>query len=703
MRKALAIIAACAEFAFRVPDKIRPADWLKRHVTIPPITGAMEPGPLDTERNPPMEGLLDLILQPHVHFFTMPKSGRVGGSLLCMCVVLHELGTNPGPILWVDPSRSSARQLFRRELEPFILACPPVAAQALLDKEHWTASLCFFKGGSFLRMAGAGSPNELAGYQARVVIINEGDKVHHTTKGEAPAHDLAIVRTKQFTASRKILENSTPTDEHGIWGRFLKGSQHHCYVPCPHCSETTPDFVPPETVEAGRSPWSYDPGLSGWQRLTFFPEEAEVPFSETLEPLPKGEVRLEKTGQFKFDHCRVVETREVEPGKFEPVPIGWDFEAVLRDTRYECAHCGKGIPQRELPWMVKRYRFIRHNPKAPRDHVSVHFWAAYCALGEKPDEIWGEIAKKFILAGHNPGALHDFFNNDLGKPFRLVPTEVEESDITRLQNASPAYMRRTIPHRPLFLSMTIDVQEQTGDNPFWWQVWAWGIHWEQPGWPTWAALVDYGSAVAWSELEEIAGLSPIAKRREEDPDRFHCYQWRDPKTEALEIFHVGFGLVDSGDQAQSDANVYQWVREKSGGIFSPSKGGGRNQLFGSTIRVSILEKDTPNEMQLVWYRSDFFAQKVYRQTIKDRKFARYLPRDLDSEFIAQTTDERTVWDKGKLVWKAMKKNNHLGDCWKMNEVLSGTIEEELDKLRVARIEAEAAEALAAQKDTSAKK
>lgn len=696
MKKALKIIATCAQFAFRVPEKIRSAEWIKRNVIIPPITGAMEPGPLDTERNPPMEGLLDLIHQPHVHFFTLPKSGRVGGSLLCICIVLHELANNPGPILWVDPSRSSARQLFRRELEPFMLACPPVAEQAILSKEKWTASLCFFKGGSYLRMAGAGSPNELAGFQARVIIINEGDKVHHTTKGEAPAHDLAIVRSKQFTASRKIIENSTPTDEHGIWARFLKGSQHHCYIPCPLCSKPSKKFRPPEKVEPGRSPWSYDPGLAGWQRLTFFPEEAEVPFDENLNPLPSGETRLEKTSQVVFEHCRIVETREVEPGKLEPVPVGWDFERVLKETRYRCQHCGKDIPQQELAWMVKRYWWMPHNPKAPRDHVSAHFWAAYCALGETPDTVWGEIAKKFILAGHNPGALHDVYNNDFGKPFRLSPTEVEENDITRLQNASPHYIRRTIPFRPEALSMTIDVQEQTGDSPFWWSVWAWGIHWDQPGWPTWGALVDYGSAVSWGELEEIAGLAPMAKRRQDEPDRFHAYSWRDPQTGKTEEFGILAGLVDSGDQAQSDANVYQWVRERAGGIFSPSKGGGRNQLFGQTIRVSTLEKDTPRELPLVWYRSDYFAQKVYRLIIKDRKFVRYLPRDLDAEFIAQVTDEHTEWDKGKLVWKARKKNNHLGDCWKMSEVLSGTIEEELDKLRVERIEAEASKATEAE-------
>jgi len=703
MRKFLKVAAAVTVFALRVPEKMRRCKWMSLHVEIPSVTGALEPGPLDTSRFAPVEGLHDLLNQRHCHFFTLAKSARVGGTLFAVCTILYEIENDPGPILWVDPSRSSARQFFRRELEPFLLACKPIAQQALRDKEHWTASQLFFRGGSFIRIAGAGSPNELAGFQARVIVINEGDKVHHTTKGEAPAHELAIVRSKQFRETRKIIENSTPTDEHGpTWQRFKKGSQHHCYVPCPHCTakrskkfRRNKPFSPPADPAPGRSPLSYDPRLAGWQRFTFSPEEAEVPFDENLNDLPRGKLRMEKTGGFIFEHCRIVETREVEPGKFEPVPVGWDFEEMLRETKYKCQHCGKLISHSSLNWMIARYWFKAHNPKAPKDHISAHLWAAY-----SPWEVWGEIAKKFVLAGTNPGALHDVYNNDFGKPFSLAPTEVDENDITKLQNASPHYMRGMIPLAPVLLTMTVDVQEQTGDNPFWWEVWAWGIHWDLPGWPTWCALVDYGSAVSWSELEEIAGISPLAKRLPTDPDRFHEYKWRNLERNEIEAHRIFAGLVDSGDQAQSDANVYDFVR-RNGHIFSPSKGGGRNQLFGQTIRTSILEKGTPNELNLVWYRSDYFAQRVYRHAIKDRKLLRYLPRNLDADFIAQVTDERTVWEHGRLIWKAMKKNNHLGDCWKMNEVLEGTVEEALDALRVERMEAEAAAELQAEKSSAA--
>ena len=664
MLKALRIIAASAAISFRIPPKLRVCEWLTRNIIIPAVTGAVEPGPLDTSRVPPMEGLYDIIALRHVHFFTLAKSARVGGTLFAIGLVCHKISENPGPILWVDPTRTSARQLFRRELEPFLLACKPVGSQAFQDKEHWTASLCFFKGGSFLKMAGAGSPNELAGFQAELAIINEGDKVHHTTKGEAPPHELAIVRTKQFRHTRKVVENSTPTDEFGpTWKRFLKGTQRHCYVPCPHCK--------------------------AMQRLTFSPEEKEVPFEQpefdeaayrtlhiTNPPaLPKGTTRIEKTGGFAFDHCRLTQRREVEPGVWENVTLGWDYDRVLAETQYRCV-AGCLIDHTDLNWMLRRYRWIAHNSKSDKAHESAHFWAAF-----SPFEHWGEIAKKFLLAMGDQGAMHDVWNNDFGLPFKALATEVDEDDIQRLVKASPEYTLRTLPFRPIALTITVDVQKQGSANPFWWMIFAWGIAWDEPGWPTVAALVDYGPAASWEVIEELAAIRPLIKRRPEDPDRYHEYGWRNPDTQEVEKFRVLNGLVDSGDQAQSEAEVYAFcLRNRD--IFNPSKGGSRSHCGGNRTRLSPVYE---GKLQLLWYWSDVFCQTLYQRIIKQRKIRRLLPIDLGPEFFDQLTDEHTVEKNGRLKWEARRRNNHLGDCWKLQEVLGGDIEGHFDILRAERL------------------
>ncbi len=683
MNKAAAIFARTAHAVFKPRPKLRVWAWLDRYVRIPLVVGSREPGPLKTSRIPPMRGLYDLYWQRHVHFFTLAKSARVGGTLFAICCVLHKIATWPGHILWVDPSRKSGQRFSRAELQPYMLDCPPVARQAIQDKEHFTVGEMYFKGGATVGVVGAGSATELGGRQGELVVLNEADKIRHTIKGEAPPDKLAEARSKQFIHTRKILRNSTPTTEDGpTWQQFRRGSRHYCYLPCPHCSgDLAPGWTPPDEHTVGHSPLSCQPGLAGWQRLTFFVEEEEVPFDVDGRPLPGGATRLERTGRFKFDHCRIFRDKlNPDTGETEKVEAGFDLERVEKETVYECAHCGKDIEEADLPWMLERYQWRQTNPHAPKDHVSPHIWAAY-----NPFETWGALAKKFVLCGRNAGLLHDFYNNDLGKPFVRKATTVNETDIERLQKASPEYLLRQVPYRPELLTMTVDVQ----GNGFWWQIWAWGILWDLPGEPTFAALVDYGQAVNWDQIKEMAGLIPLPN------GKLNRYTWRDPQTGEAHTFGVTAGLVDSGDQAQSEANVYAFCLAH-GAVFSPSKGGGRTQLRGETIRTSSVYS---GQLELVWYWDDFFKQELYYAAIKERKNHRFLPRDLCPLFIEQLTDEHTEPDgKGGLKWvgKTSERatNNHLGDCWKQTEVLAGTVEQRLDEVRVQHYQAQEA-ALAA--------
>ncbi|HEV7405187.1 MAG TPA: terminase gpA endonuclease subunit [Chthoniobacteraceae bacterium] len=704
VRKTMRIMATAAGIAFRIPAKLRPCVWVNRHVVIPAVAAATEPGPLDTSRVPPMEGLMDLAMQKHVRTFTLKKSARTGGTLLCFALMLYKIAEAPGPVLWVDPSRASARQLFRRELEPFLLACLPVAEQAIRTKEHWTAAQCFFKGGAFLKMAGAGSPNELAGFNAEWVFINESGKIHHTTKGEAPAHQLAEARVKLFPRTSKVFENSTPTDEFGaVTVRHQKGSRHQCYLPCPHCTakhRATPrgprhTFTPPEVPTPGWSPAGHDPTLAGWQPLTFFPGEEKVPFAEDLTPLPAGEFRLAKTGSFQFGGARITETRVGEDGKPETVEVGWDSDLAETETWYQCVN-GCRIEQTSLNWMLRRFRWMATNPKASRSHVSAHWWAAY-----SPFERWGSISKRYLLAMGDPGAMHDLYNNYFGLEFKSVATEVDASDVERLRDASPRYLLGTIPSgpkaggfEPFVLTMAVDVQKQGGEAPFWWNIFAWGIAWDLPGWPTVGVLVDYGSAVAWTQIQELAGILPLSahaggRTAAAAPARFNEYLWHDPATGVARPMRVYTGLVDSGDQAQSEADVYQFCRDNRD-IFAPAKGGSRGHCRGNVVYLSEVDD---KRLTLTWFWSDYFCQTVYRRIIKDRKLMRWLPSNIDPEFIEQLCDEHTVPKKGGgFMWVARRKKNHQGDCWKEQEVQGLDVEPILDAERVKRLAQMEAEA-----------
>ena len=596
-------------------------EWIQDHVVIPQVIGSRNPGPLDTSLMPFWRGIYDVYWQKKTHFVTLCASARCGKTLFSVCCVLHKIAIWPGPILWVDPTRKTAMTFSRTELQPHIMECLPAKDKAIVDKKRWTTLVMHFVGMVF-RMVGGGSAAELAGFQAELIVLNESDKTKHTTNGEAMTQDLAVARSKQFRFTRKIIENSTPTTEWGrVFTRFKAGSQGYVYLPCPHCGHM--------------------------QRLTFFNEEKDVPFDEEGKLLPPGEKRAEKTGRFKFESAKS--------------PAGaYDLERVEKETVYECASCLADIDQTHQSWMLRRYQLRYHNPKASEDHASFHVWAAL-----SPFEGWGMIAKEFLLARGNVSRMHNFYNSTLGLPFIRRAAEIKQDDIDAVIARSPEYFLKEIPRKPEMLTMTVDVQ---GDC-FWWSIRAWGLAFDQPELPVWTSLVDYGSAVSWDQIEELAAIKADSR------GRMNSYSFEGKE------YTVYAGLIDSGFEAQSNKNVYQFTR-KNADTFSPSKGGGWMQLRGDDVRTSPVDND---QQDLIWYYDEGFKQQLYYACVKEHKTLWWLPRNVGADYKEMLCNERTEERQQpdgttKLAWVCVGPN-HLADTEKMHEVLRGTIETNLDKVR----------------------
>jgi hypothetical protein len=629
-RQTFADFRECIREVLASTMQVRPIqkmwEWIDSNVVIPQVIGSLNPGPLDTSLLPFWRGVYDLYWRKQTHYLTICTSARIGKTLFSICAVMHKIDVWPGPILWMDPTRKTAMTFSRAELQHHFMECAPVAEKAIISKNHWTTLVMHFTGLVF-RIVGGGSAADLAGFQAELVIINESDKIKHTIKGEAGAQDLAVARTKQFRHTRKIVENSTPTTEWGrVWTRFKSGSQNFVYLPCPHCKTM--------------------------QRLTFFPEEKEVPFAADGSPLPAGEKRTEKTGRFKFEGCKNAQGV-------------YDVERVELETVYECGECFESFDQSRLAWMLRRYELRSHNANAAADHHSVHCWAGY-----SPFEGWGQIAKEFLQARGNVSRMHNFFNSTLGLPFIRKATDIKLDDIDAVIARSPEYFLRSIPRKPEMLTMTVDVQ---GDC-FWWSIRAWGIAFDMPELPVWSALIDYGSAVSWDQIEELAGIKSNAKGESNE------YHWKDDKGE-LQKFIVHAGLIDSGFEAQSNKKVYNFTL-KNADVFSPSKGGGYAQLRGQDVRTAPVNED---QQDLVWYYDDGFKQQLYYGCIKEHKTLWWLPRNTGADYREMSCNERTeekMMPDGstKLVWVCIGPN-HLADTEKMHEVLRGTVESALADAR----------------------
>lgn len=614
--------------------------WLEKNVNIPIITGAVNPGPFRTWRFPVYRGLWDIIQQPHIREFTYCASARVGKTLLSICYLLWRISERPGPVLWLDPTRKTAMRVARQEIDPFFRECAPVWEKAIVSRTTWTSLEKQFRGMIF-RIVGSGSPADLAGYQAETLFINECDNIRASIDAQAASADLAIARTKQFNSTRMILRNSTPTIEDGlIWQEFQKGSQHYCYIACPHCQHM--------------------------QRLTFMSETKDVPFDEAGVALPTGQTRTETTGYVKFSQFKIVESVEVVPGTFEDIERGYNIDAMKDGATYVCAGCKVEIESCERNEMLEKYEWRAHNPRAPKDHISAHIWAAY-----SPFENLGTLAAKYIQCKADPNKLQDFWNLDLGLPYIRHAAAIVETDIDRCVRRCPRpYLRGQLPFEPRMITMTVDVQGWG----FWWTIRAWGLTDDETQ-QTWSALVDWGEAVSWEQIEEFAGL------RADGEGKWNRYKFKTASGEVKE-FSVNAGLVDSGFEAKENKNVYEFCKRWEY-IFSPSKGGDQSKTRGATIRSSPILDDT---LELVWYWDDWFKGALYTNCIKYGNSSNreplnwWLPTNIDNDYRRQHMNEKREEVKGRLHW-VTRGDNHLADCEKMHEVMRGKIEELFDSVR----------------------
>ncbi|HEX8312906.1 MAG TPA: terminase gpA endonuclease subunit [Chthoniobacteraceae bacterium] len=661
-------------------------EWLDRNVVVPESSGGPNPGRLRTSRFPIFRGLYDLAQQRHVHFLTLCSSARAGKTLFCICLVLYWLCERFGQVVWLDPTRNSARKLVRDELDDFLLECEPVRAIAILSKKTWTTLEKCFRGKRF-RIVGSGAEADLHGFNAELAIVNETDRCRASTDSDAASDEKIVARTKLFASTRLICRNSTPGDKgefSPIWQHFLRGSQHHAYLPCPHCSETAgyggraKAPKDPGPMPVGWSPLSREPGLAGWQRLTFFPQKTLVPFSMDLQPIlgadgkpaPRELWREEVTGSVNFSQFAKMEERARidDPTQKELVRVGWDLDGVENGTTYTCAHCAGDIESADLPWMLARYRWAAHNPLAKKSDISAHVWSLY-----SPFEHWGAIATEFLQAKGSLGLLIKFWNLTLGLPFLREGTAIKEDDLDRVIARTPVrYVQGQLPMEAEQLLITIDKQ----GTQFWFVIRAYGILWDHPERPTWSALVDWGEAVSWEQLLEKCG------HIEDRDGHLRRFSFAAANAETRD-YMVTAGLVDCGFEQQT---VWDFCLTQSSWL-SPSKGGDVRKCGGNTIRLTPVMDE---QLDLVWYWSDYYASDLYYNCIKDGATLSgpvfwWLPTNLDADYRKQLTDEYQREENGKRIWDTRTKTNHLGDCEKLQRVLAGSIEDELDAIRAERV------------------
>jgi phage terminase large subunit GpA-like protein len=448
MSKATTWLKEAFAMAFKSPPVQKIWEWLNDHVEIPPILASKFPGQWSVDVWPPGQDILEAAQDRTVRKITLVAGARMGKTFLCYLIILWRIVNRPGPVFFVDYSAEMAKRVSLQELQPMMLACPPVKDLVINSRTHWTRKEMILRNGVVVGMAGSNSPGALSGRPAEMVILNELDKWDTSVTEEAPPARLAEIRSQAYEDTRLILENSTPTSEFGeIWKEFKISTEEWPYVPCPHCGD--------------------------YQRFTFFREDRHDP--ETGEPMLDKQGRKLQTGRIYFEDCKL------QSGDY-------DYQKIRRGVHFECQSCKKLIPWSKRAGMIRKRKWVSHNRRANKEHRGYHMGGPYSAFTS-----WMEGVIQYLAARGDMGKMMAFFNSYLGLPFRPVNASLSEKKIKEIIAASPVYRRNKLTFTPEIISMTVDVQKE--DRGFWFTIWAWDETMRM-------FLLDWGNVISWEDVEE---------------------------------------------------------------------------------------------------------------------------------------------------------------------------------------------------------
>ncbi len=224
--------------AFRPPRMQSVSEWADENRVLVSESSA-EPGRWRTDRAPYQREVMDAFTQPGVWQIVIMASAQVGKTELELNMMGRAIDTDPGPMLFIQPTDQFAEDFSKRRIAPMIRACPALQRKVYEAKSRDagnTIGMKTFPGGS-VAITGANSPTELAGRPVRYVFMDEVDRFPASAGTEGSPEDLAERRTETFRHNRRIVKTSTPTNKgtSRIERAYMTGTQEEWHVRCPHC------------------------------------------------------------------------------------------------------------------------------------------------------------------------------------------------------------------------------------------------------------------------------------------------------------------------------------------------------------------------------------------------------------------------------------------------------------------------------------
>lgn len=234
----LAVLLRSTYEMFRPPANDTVSQWADKNRWLVSDSSS-EPGRWRTERAPYQREIMDAFTQPGVWEIVIKASAQVGKSEVELNMMGRAIDIDPGPILYVQPTKDTAEDYSKRRIAPMIAACPPLARKIFRPSSRDsgnTVTMKSFPGGS-LAIIGANSPSDLASKPVRYIFLDEIDRFPDSAGTEGNPIELAERRTETFRHNRKIVKCSTPTikGKSKIEKAYMRGTQEQWHTECPHC------------------------------------------------------------------------------------------------------------------------------------------------------------------------------------------------------------------------------------------------------------------------------------------------------------------------------------------------------------------------------------------------------------------------------------------------------------------------------------
>ena len=399
-----------------------------------------------------MAPIMRAFAEPRYRRVVAVMGSQMGKTEAFWNVIGWRLDDDPTPILYIGPTQKLVESMSQDRVMKMIRSVPSLWDRMEKGKRNKITEK--FVAGMRLGFAWAGSPTELAGHPAGLVLVDERDRMENDISGEGDPVELAEARISTYPFGKLAVVSTPVVGTVNVYRHETTGIEHW------------------EISEQVESPtWRL------WQEGTR--HEWAVPCVEC------GEYFVPRLRHLHWE-------RDNTPAHAE------------RTARLGCINCGGLVEHKHMASMNARGRFIAPGQKVSTDGEVIgeppeSDCASYWVSGLcSPWRSFGQRAKSYVTAARSgePSRLQSVINTGFGELWAEIG-DVPTTD--RVLSLRSGYASREVPDGVISITAGCDVQK----DRIVYVVRGWGV-----GLSSW--LIEFGEVFGetdqepvWSRLHDI--------------------------------------------------------------------------------------------------------------------------------------------------------------------------------------------------------